>query len=369
MLQKRRISGWFWNIQISQSFTRNNCPAQTTPGSVVYTVPANTHKARTQTAANALAQADINANGQNNANTIGECIPYPGNVQLSSTLTRTNCPAQTTPGSATYIVYANTYFAPTQAAANALAQTDIDTNAQTWVNNNAACTPWTLKTIRPFTGYGNNNWIVPVTSGTVDVFLVGSGGNGNQGGGGGGYTKTFLNISVTQGQSIPVFIGMGGTGNRYAEFLNSTYRADGGGQGTGSVYSGYSGGSGGGGHGWRSGVNPVDGGAGGSNGGNGGAGNNQGGGSGQGTTTRDFGEPTGLRNAGGGGGGTSLNTLNGGAGGISDYSNGSGTSSGTGNSRGRGGGGYGGGGGGNGEQNTNSGAGGDGTCMIRYYGP
>lgn len=94
---------------------------------------------------------------------------------------------------------------------------------------------------------GNYTWIVPKGCREVDVFLVGGGGAGHNGsGGGGGYTKTFKKdtsgwrdgdaISVALGQSIPITVGKGGIGGYsevapnggYSQFLNSSYRANGG---------------------------------------------------------------------------------------------------------------------------------------------
>ena len=221
-------------------------------------------------------------------------------------------------------------------------------------------------TVRPFSSAGSYNWTVPAGVTSVDVFLVGGGagaGSGVSGGGAGGYTATFLNITVTPGQVIPITIGSGGAGNSYngtvggySQFLNTSYRANGGNSSPAS-YRGGNGGSGGGG------TNGLYGGNGGSNGSNGSnsAGGGQGG-TGQGTTTRDFGESTGKINAGGGGG---TGTSAGGDGGVSDYYDGAG-SSGGGGYDGAGGGGYGGGGGAG--SGTNGGPGGDGTCLIRYLG-
>lgn len=81
------------------------------------------------------------------------------------------------------------------------------------------------------------------------------------------------------------------------------------------------------------------------------AGSLYGGGKGQRHTTRDFGEPTGKRNAGGGG---SDRNINGGMGGESDYDKGCGTGNGNRKSGGYGGGGCG-----------TYGNGGDGTVLIR----
>lgn len=103
---------------------------------------------------------------------------------------------------------------------------------------------------------GNYTWIVPKGCREVDVFLVGGGGAGHNGsGGGGGYTKTFKKdtsgwrdgdaISVAPGQSIPITVGKGGIGGYsevapnggYSQFLNSSYRANGG-NGAGNGYPG-----------------------------------------------------------------------------------------------------------------------------------
>lgn len=129
-----------------------------------------------------------------------------------------------------------------------------------------------------------NGW-----DGRLDVFLVGGGGNGETirgaRGGGGGYTKTVKGISVTIGTPYTVTIGASsGTSSAF------------GASATGA--SGANGGSGGGGGGSSSGTS----GNGGSNGGNGTAGNVSQGGTGQGTTTREFGESTGKLYSGGGGG-------------------------------------------------------------------
>ena len=123
----------------------------------------------------------------------------------------------------------------------------------------------------------------------IDVFLVGGGGNGETirgaHGGGGGYTKTVKGISITIGTPYTVTIGASsGTSSAFGASANGA--------------SGANGGSGGGGGGSSSGTS----GNGGSNGGNGTAGNVSGGGTGQGTTTREFGESTGKLYSGGGGG-------------------------------------------------------------------
>ena len=125
--------------------------------------------------------------------------------------------------------------------------------------------------------------------GGIDVFLVGGGGNGETirgaRGGGGGYTKTVKGVSIAIATPYTVTIGASsGTSSAFGASANGA--------------SGANGGSGGGGGGSSSGTP----GNGGSNGGNGTAGNVSGGGTGQGTTTREFGESTGKLYSGGGGG-------------------------------------------------------------------
>lgn len=203
--------------------------------------------------------------------------------------------------------------------------------------------------------------------------------NGNGGGGGGGYTKTFKAdtsgwrdggaVSVYAGQSIQVTVGKGAESESqggYSQFLNSSYRALGGyscARGTGNVgdfahYHGGNGGSGG------SGDNDNSAGKcyAGSDGGSGHSVTINGtiirGGTDQGHTTRDFGESTGKRNAGGGDSRRGTHSR-----GVSDYTEGSGgncTINDDYGQYGTGGGGYGGGGGA-------GSAGGDGTVLIRYY--
>lgn len=129
-----------------------------------------------------------------------------------------------------------------------------------------------------------NGW-----NGQLDVFLVGGGGNGETirgaRGGGGGYTKTVKGVSIAIATPYTVTIGASsGTSSAFGVSANGASGADGG--------------SGGGGGGSSSGTS----GNGGSNGGNGTAGNVSNGGTGQGTTTREFGESTGKLYSGGGGG-------------------------------------------------------------------
>jgi len=147
---------------------------------------------------------------------------------------------------------------------------------------------------------------------TIDVFLVGGGGGGGVnhlgGGGGGGYTKTYKNIPLTAGSEYSVTIGAGGTvGQRGETTKFSTYEVEGGYPGRGAysdgddIPHGGNGGSGGGAS--EYGGAAGDGGSDGGNGGSTGYGGGSLGGTGQGSTTRAFGEENGKLYAGGGGGG------------------------------------------------------------------
>ena len=164
----------------------------------------------------------------------------------------------------------------------------------------------------------------------IDAFLVGGGGGGGGcqkthsnsdiyagGGGGGGYTKTAKRNILESNTNYPIVIGGGGTYGGWSASSTSggtttfnNYVAYGGAGGSGGGGMGGNGGSGGG-HG--------DGGSGGSNGGNGGSSWLGNGGTGQGTTTREFGEASGtLYSTGGIGSGyasAGANTGNGGGGG------------------------------------------------------
>lgn len=137
----------------------------------------------------------------------------------------------------------------------------------------------------------------------VDVFLVGGGGGGGYykpnsgygGGGGGGYTTTVKNVSIESNKDYPVVIGAGGaytkngTASTFDEYTGNF------GYGSPNYADGGNGGSGGGGS------TNVAGGIDGADGANGTHGS---GGKGQGTTTREFGEPTGTLYSTGGKGGS-----------------------------------------------------------------
>ena len=158
----------------------------------------------------------------------------------------------------------------------------------------------------------------------IDIFCVGGGGGSNDAGSGGcgGYTRTVSGVTVTENTDYVISIGAGGAVN--ASGGNSSFGslASASGGGTGCT----AGGSGGGGGGYRtSDGNGRTGGAGGSDGADGVNGygtSSTKNGTGQGTTTREFGESGGTLYAGGGGGAAPAAYYTPGAGGAGGGGNG-----------------------------------------------
>lgn len=67
------------------TITRNNCPPNTTPGSLIYSVPANKYYGTSLASANLDAVYDLNTNGQAKANTNCGCPQIMVNFTLSNT--------------------------------------------------------------------------------------------------------------------------------------------------------------------------------------------------------------------------------------------------------------------------------------------
>ena len=205
----------------------------------------------------------------------------------------------------------------------------------------------------------------------VDAFLLGGGSGGrnagsNPGGGGsGGRTFTQKNRVLSAGTAYSITIGNGGAANTAGGNTQAFDYTANGGSLSASSYEGCPGGSGGG-AGVHSGYTNA--GVGGSNGSNGGASGTWNGGTGQGTTTREFGEAGGKLYAGGGGGGGGQysGSPDGAAGGAGGGAKGGLKQGGTGYSAVAN---TGGGGGGAGKRNdggaVSGGAGGSGICIIR----
>lgn len=158
-------------------------------------------------------------------------------------------------------------------------------------------------------------------NGLIDAFLVGGGAGGSRQSGGGGYTKTGKSIRVQVGIGYPVTVAAGGaagvghTKNGGAGGVSSAFgfSANGAPGTSHDATNGGNGGSGAGGSCFTSGG--KIGGKGGSDGSNGQSFESHAGGIGQGTTTREFGEPSGKLYAGGAGGNSMTTNSQGGPGG------------------------------------------------------
>lgn len=215
----------------------------------------------------------------------------------------------------------------------------------------------------------------------ADIFMVGGGAGGNEGahhggaGGGSGRTITNRNINIST-QPIAVTIGAGGPGGTgggsYSANLGSvggntvfgTYSVSGGSVATSAIEGGAGGSGGGGVNGGYGNWPQYDGCIGGSDGSDGASGDYAGG-SGQGTTTRAFGESNATLFAGGGGGGGQYSSGKGAAGGAGGGgAGGSVGRNGTNGTTNTGGGGGGGGGGYN-ASGYDGGTGGSGIILIR----
>ena len=250
-----------------------------------------------------------------------------------------------------------------------------------WIHKTSyTATAATTKGMQVFTESGV--FTVPASVRSIDIFCVGGGGAGGDdyrdtdsagtgGGGGGGYTATKKAYSVTPGQTFAVTIGAGGTvvtgntGNTGGTTsFGSVLSAEGGKGGEENRSGSADGGAGGSGGGGAAGTGSYavygKGGSDGSDGyGTAKIGTGFYGGTGQGTTTRAFGEADGTLYA--GGGGAYNGSSAGGAGAGGDGGGGKGRVAGTANT--------GGGGGGNGEYTNNkgsAGAGGSGICIVRW---
>jgi hypothetical protein len=222
---------------------------------------------------------------------------------------------------------------------------------------------------------GNKNWrikfltsgtLTPLKDMTIDVFLVGGGSSGkkttysgyNMAGGAGGYTRTVNSIVLLANSSYQIVIGAGGQritsgagpnaggykGGDTSAFSYVAFGGDGGAVASTRDNDGGFGGSGGGASG--KGSSTANGGSDGANGSSASFGN---GGTGQGTSTREFGEATGDLYAGGGGSYGASGGPGGGANGGQDAMANTG------------------GGGGGGTSGNAAGAGGSGIVVIRNH--
>ena len=159
-------NGTFQNNYTSGTFTKNDCPVGYLGSSVLYPVyPGDYTSPISQATADQLAQNAISNNGQVYANQNGTCILRYFNAQVQRVLSRNNCGSGFTTVPVAYIIPEARYRATTQAAANALAQADLDANAQNYANTYGICSPVgiyvllsyenTYTTYSPYATYGD----------------------------------------------------------------------------------------------------------------------------------------------------------------------------------------------------------------------
>lgn len=129
----------FKNVAKSAVFTKNNCLPENYPSSYEYIVPANVFTSHeSQQAADNLALSVLNTYGQNYVNTYGTCTFI--NTAKSASFTRNNCEAGGYPGTIVYNVPIGKYSSTvSQAAVDAVAQSDVNNNGQAYANSNASC--------------------------------------------------------------------------------------------------------------------------------------------------------------------------------------------------------------------------------------
>gem|GEM_PF-4785029 len=178
----------YYNAELSQSFTKNNCGSGYLGSSVLYIVAQGKYTAATAAAANQLAQSDITANGQNYANSKGSCTKIYYSVAKSGTFSRNNCGAGYTGSSITYTVPANTYSSiVSQSDADQQAQNDVNSNGQAYANANGTCssnvsiTSVNYASVSGFTAVFTNtstsqqySFTIPAAGGTLGTIPSGS---------------------------------------------------------------------------------------------------------------------------------------------------------------------------------------------------
>lgn len=130
----------FYNTAQTQSFTKQGCPAGSTPTAVSYSVPYGKYAAATQAAADAQATQEITANGQNNANTYGQCLFY-NDTPYSKRYFKNDCPPDAGLGMPiVYTVAVGTVSSTISIAdANTKAQDKVNNDGQAWANANGTC--------------------------------------------------------------------------------------------------------------------------------------------------------------------------------------------------------------------------------------
>lgn len=132
----------YYSAETSGTATKNNCSGDGEGSLETYTVAYGAYTSTVdQTTADNFAIADVAANKQTYANSIGTCTYW--NDERTGVFVSQGCPEGYIGGPVTYTVDAHTYSAPSKAEANADADADIADNGQDFANHidNRNCIP------------------------------------------------------------------------------------------------------------------------------------------------------------------------------------------------------------------------------------
>ena len=145
LVQKKRIKEFFENVEMSKTFTKNDCDPEFEKGTeVVYTVPEATYISKvSQENADDQARQDIELNGQKYANEHGECITIKWlNRAATRTMRKNNCDPDTEEGSLETMTVPAAMFESyvSQADADDQAEKYLDQEAQGYANEHGHCT-------------------------------------------------------------------------------------------------------------------------------------------------------------------------------------------------------------------------------------
>lgn len=134
----------YYNDALSKSFKKNNCGPGFEGSDVTYLVPEKKYSSDiSKEDANAKAQAEINANGQNKANTEGQCFQLFYNIEKTGLFSKNDCSGENVSGPPiTHSVAAGVYSGKSQVEADQKAQNALNTEGQSLANAQGTCVPF-----------------------------------------------------------------------------------------------------------------------------------------------------------------------------------------------------------------------------------
>ena len=172
LVQKKRIKEFFENVEMSKTFTKNDCDPEFEKGAeVVYTVPEATYISKvSQENADDQARQDIELNGQKYANEHGECITIKWlNRAATRTMRKNNCDPDTEEGSLETMTVPAAMFESyvSQADADDQAEKYLDQEAQGYANEHGHCTTIKWYNVEKSGKFTRNNCDVTQEGGEV----------------------------------------------------------------------------------------------------------------------------------------------------------------------------------------------------------